>query len=290
MTDEDKYPVDTERRRFVKGVVGASVLAGVGTTASAAVNTLTAPSGEGGGVVNFKAVELLDGPAPRGMPQIPVEVDDEGYLRGIWPDVVTERQAGREVTLAKTEAFKSSGVTYRGDWFQYCGVQTYPGVVPDAAEQNADLTNYFRYASGTPWLEEADADAGDRMHVDHFEDYADWSNDFGSSGTGKPADGSWRSEGLDPSETMPVEVIRSPIVEEAVAEADADSWIAAATNRGFIAHLNKCTHFCCVPGFKTSNYQGSVSATDRVYCQCHQSIYDPFSIVDKSFTALPRPD
>ncbi len=289
MTD-DKYPVDSDRRRFVKGVVGGSVLMGVGTTASAAVDTLTSPSGEGGGLVNFKAIELLDGPAPRGMPQIPVEVDDEGYLRGVWPEVTTETQAGREVTLAKSENFRGSGVTYRGDWFQYCGVQTYPGVAPAAAEESDEITNYFRYASGTGWLEEVGKEAGDRIHVEDFEDYAEWTNDFGSPGTGKPAAGSWRSEGLEPSETMPVEVIRSPIVEDAVADAADDSWLAASTDRGFIAHLNKCTHFCCVPGFKSSNFQGAVSATDRIYCQCHQSIYDPFSIVDKSFTALPRPD
>ena len=31
-------------------------------------------------------------------------------------------------------------------------------------------------------------------------------------------------------------------------------------------------------------------AENDVYCQCHQSIYDPFSIVKKSFVALPRPE
>jgi Rieske Fe-S protein len=288
MSDGDKYPVDSDRRRFVKGVVGGSVLMGVGTTASAVVNTLTSPSGTGGGQTNFKAMEKLDGPAPRGMPQIPVDVDDEGFLRGAWPEVQTTTQAGREVTVARTEDFRGTGTTYSAEWFQYCGVQTYPGVVPGFAEDNDDVTNYFRYASGTPWLGEVDAEAGDRMHVDHFSDYESWTNQFGSAGTGKPAPGSWRSEGLDPSETMPIEVIRSPRVEQLAAEEG--GWAAASTDRGFVAHLNKCTHFCCVPGFKTSNYQGAVAATDKIYCQCHQTIYDPFSIVDSSFIALPRPD
>jgi len=31
-------------------------------------------------------------------------------------------------------------------------------------------------------------------------------------------------------------------------------------------------------------------AEDMIYCPCHQSVYDPFSLVKKSFVALPRPE
>ena len=47
---------------------------------------------------------------------------------------------GREVQVARTEI---GGITYGAQWFQYCGVQTYPGLQPDA-----DQDNYFRYAGG----------------------------------------------------------------------------------------------------------------------------------------------
>ena len=69
--------------------------------------------------------------------------------------------------------------------------------------------------------------------------------------------------------------------------ADVRNFISEATQDGFIAWMDKCTHFCCVPGFKTSDYPG---AEDGVYCQCHQSIYDPFAPTKYQFVALPRPD
>jgi Rieske Fe-S protein len=67
-------------------------------------------------------------------------------------------------------------------------------------------------------------------------------------------------------------------------------FVKAATADDFIAWLGKCTHFCCVPKFK--GYAGSAKfgAENDVYCPCHQSIYDPFSPVQKQFVALPRPE
>jgi Rieske Fe-S protein len=84
MSERDKYPADSGRRRFVKGVVGGAALAGVGATGAAAVNSATTSPGAGGGTTQAYAIENTDGPAPRGMPQIPVEVDSEGFLKGVW--------------------------------------------------------------------------------------------------------------------------------------------------------------------------------------------------------------
>lgn len=86
---------------------------------------------------------------------------------------------------------------------------------------------------------------------------------------------------------MPVQVIRSPLVEEP----EPTPWPEASTREGFIAFLDKCTHFWCVPGFKafqdSEQFEGR---GDQVYCQCHQSVYDPFSLVRRSFVALPGPE
>jgi hypothetical protein len=112
---DDKYPEDTNRRRFVKGVVGGAALAGVGAAGATTVNTLTNPTGAGGGVTEFYGVENTDGPAPRAMPQIPIDIDEEGYLIGQFPTSGSE-------TIGDIE--------YKPDWFQYCGLQTYPGVQP----------------------------------------------------------------------------------------------------------------------------------------------------------------
>ncbi|MEF8840717.1 MAG: ubiquinol-cytochrome c reductase iron-sulfur subunit [Haloarculaceae archaeon] len=279
--DSDKYPTESGRRRFVKGVVGSATLASVGTGAAAAVGTATAPSGAGGGLTTFFAIENTEGPAPRGMPLVPVEVTSDGALEGVWPDQVQDGVAQMDL----------GGATYSSSWFQYCGVQTYPGVAPSADQDNA-----FRVASGAgetySWM--SDLNAGDPLTVDMFDDYETWGNDIGRDGLGKPAIASWRSVDVSPQATMVVQVLRSTRIQEIRADppdgVDAGFLRAATTEEGFIAWLNKCTHFCCVPGFKHIPGSASFGAEDRVYCQCHQSVYDPFSVVSGSFVALPRPE
>jgi Rieske Fe-S protein len=279
----DKYPDESDRRRFVKGVVGGATLASVGAGGSAAIDSTTAPSGQGGGARQFMGIELVDGPAPRGMPMIPVEVDSEGFLKGLWPEPEEVQQGGQTVTVAETEI---AGVTYSSEWFQYCGVQTYPGIRP-----TADQDNYFRYTESAnfDWQDEAGV-GGDRMHVDDFDDFETWGNGIGKAGIGKPASGTWRSQDVPPSGTIPIEVIRIPpdVFEERFGDHQYSDWIDAATEEYFLAHLNKCTHFCCVPGFKSAVYPEN-NAVNRVYCQCHQSVYDPYNIVQENFVALPRP-
>jgi len=279
MSADDKYPESTGRRRFVKGVVGSAALAGVGTATAAGIDSTTGPTGGGGGIVDFYGVENTAGPAPRAMPQIPVEIDDEGYLKGVWPEPETRTLPnGTEITVAEMEL---GGTTYASTWFQYCGVQTYPGVRPDA-----DQDNYFRYIGNSKFdWQNSEVEEGDRIHVDDFSDYESWGNGIGEDGLGKPAQGRWRSE--DVSDVMPIEVIRSTRIDEM---AQGNEWLSASTEEGFIAHLNKCTHFCCVPTFKGLEGSAGAGAEDQIYCQCHQSAYDPFSIVQKSFAALPVPE
>jgi Rieske Fe-S protein len=272
--DLDKYPADSDRRRFVKGVVGGASLLGLGTATAASVDTLTSSSGAGGGATVYFGMENTAGPAPRAMPQIPVEIDDDGFLKGVWPANYDE-----EEDVATQEI---AGETYSSAWFQYCGVQTSPAIQPDS-----DRDNFFRYTGGNKYSWQAEQTSqGDKVHVDDFADYEDWGNGIGSGSIGKPAALNWRSQDLEPANTLAVQVIRSPIVEEKAQESD---WLAATTERGFVANLNKCTHFCCVPGFKHTEQAAEYDA-DQIYCQCHQSLYDPYNIVKRSFTALPRPE
>lgn len=280
MAQEDKYPESTGRRRFVKGVVGSAGLAGVGTGAAATLDTATAVTGAGGGTTQYYGVENTAGPAPRAMPQIPIEIDSEGFLKGVWPEVKTITEQGQEIQVAE---MKLGGITYSADWFQYCGVQNAPGLVPDA-----DQDNFFRYAQSPPydWQNE-NVSAGDKVHVDDFSDYESWENEVGQGGLGKPAFVTWRSQDVSDAGTLPVQLIRSARIEEM---ANGNQWLSASTKQGFIANLNKCTHFCCVPGFKSDPGSAKFGAQDRIYCPCHQSVYDPYSIVRKTFVALPRPE
>jgi Rieske Fe-S protein len=274
---EDKYPPESGRRRFVKGVVGGAALAGVGAGGSVAINSATTSPGKGGGSTQAMAIENTAGPAPRGMPQIPLEIDSEGFLKGIWPDVETQTQGGVEFQVAEMDL---GGVTYSTEWFQYCGAEAYQGIQP-----GYDGDNFLRSDRGKyEWQQEVYS-AGDKLHVDDFSDYTEWGNGIGEAGLGKPATGTWRSQ--EGSDTIPIQVIRSPMIEEA---AKNDEWLNASTQQGFIAWLNKCTHFCCVPGWKQAADAAKFDAENDVYCQCHQSVYDPFTVVPTLFTARPRPD
>ncbi|MFC7155305.1 ubiquinol-cytochrome c reductase iron-sulfur subunit [Halomarina halobia] len=285
MADDDKYPTETGRRRFVKGVVGAGVLAGVGTGAAAALGTATAPTGSGGGITEFVGIENTDGPAPRGMPVIPVQIADNGDIQGLWPEVKTVEEAGQSFEVAETDL---GGVTYSSEWFQYCGVQTYAGIQP-----SADQENTFLSAADSPyeWQSE-ELSEGDPLNVSHFEDYENFDTGVGSPGLGKPAMATWRSQDVDAAETIPVQVVRSDEVIKMRQEGGplGEFIKAATTEDGFMAWLDKCTHFCCVPAFKAYEDSAKFGAADEVYCQCHQSVYAPFTWVQKSFVALPRPE
>lgn len=292
--DDDKYPGDSGRRRFVKGVVGGATLAGVGATGSAAINSVTASSGAGGGATEAMAIENTAGPAPRGMPQIPIEIDG-GELKGIWPEVTEEKQGGVTIQIAETDL---GGKTYSTEWYQYCGVETYEPIKPGYEPEDG---NYFHVGSNPTYEWQSDLGAEDRLTVDMFDDYEEWGNDIGVSGLGKPASGTWRSVGAENS--LLINVIRSPVIEELAASgsakgADGESyevnsstqeWLQASAPQGFIAWLNKCTHFCCVPKYKGLDGSKKFDAANEVYCPCHQSVYEPFSVVPTLYTARPRP-
>jgi Rieske Fe-S protein len=215
------------------------------------------------------------------MPYIPVEIDDEGFLRGIWPEVEEVSEAGTTYEVARTEI---GGQTYSSAWYQYCGRQTAAGIVP-----SADQSNYFLAAEGPDYEWQSEAlSAGDRLNVEDFQDYQEWGNEVGDAGVGKPAQATWRSEGEG---QLPVVVIRSPIIEEKAQQGgEVGEWYSAAAPQGFIAYLNVCTHFCCVPGYKESGDAATYDIANGIYCQCHQSQYDPFTPEFGTFVALPRPD
>jgi Rieske Fe-S protein len=277
MSKSDKYPAESGRRRFVKGVVGGAALAGVGAMGSATVNTLTTAGGVGGGSTVAMSIAHTGGPAPRGLPQIPLRVTDDGYIEGIWPETTTITQEGQEIEVAQEEL---GGRTYSGEWFQYCGVESQENISP-----NFESDNLFRAATGSYEWQDETYDAGDQIHIDDFDDYTEWGNGLGTDGVGKPASVRWRSEDSDAS--LNATVIRSEQIEQA---AENDEWLSASTDQGFLAYLNVCTHFCCIPGYKQLEEAARYDAADGVYCVCHQSVYDPFTIEESLFIARPRPD
>lgn len=276
MSESDKYPAESGRRRFVKGVVGGAALAGVGAMGSATVNTLTTSGGVGGGATVAMTIEHTGGPAPRGLPQIPVQVTGDGFIEGIWPETTTITQEGQEIEVAQEDL---GGKTYSGEWFQYCGVESQENVAPDF-----ESDNLFRAEPGKYDWQDETYDAGDKIHVDDFQNYSEWGNGIGSDGVGKPASATWRSEDADTN--LNVIVIRSKLIEEA---AQNNEWLSASTDQGFMAYLSVCTHFCCIPDYKVLEESARYDAEDGTYCVCHQSTYNPFTMEEALFIARPRP-
>ena len=276
--DEDKYPAESGRRRFVKGVVGGAALAGVGATGAVSMNTLTTSSGAGGGPVEAMVIENTAGPAPRGMPQIPIEVDGDGFIKGVWPDIQTETVEVVEVEVAREDI---GGVTYSQEWFQYCGLES-----NNALDPSYESDNYFTQDPGGGYEWQSDKSEGDRFNISEFDDYLEWNSaaGIGSAGVGKAGSAVWRSG--DSENPMPVTILRSEAIEQAAQD---NEWLSASTDQGVIAWLNKCTHFCCVPTYKTATDAPKYNAANQVYCACHQSVYDPLSIVTSLYIARPRP-
>jgi len=151
-----------------------------------------------------------------------VEVTDDGYIRGIWPETQTITQEGQEIQVAQEQL---GGKTYTGAWYQYCGVESQENIEPDYEAED----NLFRAAPGKyDWMDEV-YDEGERIHIDDFDDYDEWGNGIGDDGVGKPASVTWRSQNAETA--LNVNVIRSSRIEEAV-ENSGDEWLEASTDQG----------------------------------------------------------
>ena len=288
MANDDKYPVESDRRRFVKGVVGGSVLSGVLATGAVTVSSATNPTGGGGGIMNYFGANRTLGPAPRGLPQIPMEINDDGELLGVWPEPESETLAdGSEYVRSASEI---GGVEYTTEWYQYCGLQTFDGVVPDADGEDA----LFRYdAGGYDWME--DVNQGETMLTEHFEDYDEFDTAIGDPGQGKPATGTWRSQEVPPEQTVPILVIKTDQLDLDGMDERTRNWIEASCPEDddggrYIAYVNKCTHFCCVPGYRNLGGAPDFGADNKIYCNCHNSVYEPFNPTEDQFVSLPRPE
>lgn len=124
----DEYPTESDRRRFVKGVVCGGSLAGVSTGVMTAVESAVSTPGEGGGQVVYYGVENVAGPADRPLPRVPVTVED-GEVQGLWPsgeagenggddgraDSEDDGDAGTEQGREMPEV-DLGGVTYTPEW------------------------------------------------------------------------------------------------------------------------------------------------------------------------------
>lgn len=264
-------PAGPTRRRFLTGVVGSAVAAAGATVAAVSIGAMTSSRGSGGGRVPYRGMRNVTGPAPRALPQVPVAVDEEGFLRGIWPAATTDG-----VPVATL-----GGVRYSADWFRYCGFADRPAFTGDA-----ERDTYLRAAPYPPYEWQATAyDPGERLHVSDFSDYESWENGVGTPGLGKPAMATWRSR--EAHTPFRVQVLRSARVP---ALREGDAWLRASTDREFIACAAHCTYGCAATAFKAYGVSEKFDAGDLIYCPDHQSLFDPFDVVAGSFVAPAMED
>lgn len=265
-----------DRRTFVKGAVVAAAggLALGGGLALARPAVPLRP--DAGPPVEYYGLHRVGGPAPRGVPLIPIAVGPDGALHGR-PDVTGPD--GASVLL----------------WYRYCGHAGAPGLAEDFVGDDVLRYHVSAKAAGRNTVPYA-ARAGEPIRADDL-------------APGEGAAFTWRSAGAQGADVLhgvvvraapgdlerapprwlpPARPLRAADVERVRAEflvdSDAGTLVAASTF---------CTHLCCVPGFREdANAADFVDAANggsgwgKLFCSCHNSIYHPFQIARYVF----RPD
>ncbi len=249
VTPEETEGVD--RRSFVKACVGVAAAGSVGAAGFGLFKPLAIVKPSTSKIVKYLGAKVLTGsPAPRGLPLIPLSVNDEGYIEGI-PDHL--------------------------DWYRYCSHEEAPGL----ADPGSTSDNVLRYFLTEEKIVKAGDAAKDiwwyadlleeKVHVDHFKNL--------EPGTGAAV--RWRSEGLSGND-----VVTAIILKLDPSKFKSEDYKEFMTDDGsnLIGYSSFCTHFCCVPGFKEDQTAEKLGFWDTIFCTCHNSRYDPTDLVEYEFT------
>ncbi|HWG89285.1 MAG TPA: hypothetical protein VNZ52_00400 [Candidatus Thermoplasmatota archaeon] len=279
------------RRAFVKGSVAAAATVAVGGTAFSIVKPLAIIKPSTAREINYIASFKVAGPAPRGIPWLPLRINDAGEIEGIpdWP-----AQAG-------VSALTSPNL----DWYRYCGHENAPGLL----SQTVDGTTTFPYQGDNklryfvtedkilqgfnPWYKDL---IGDVMRADHFKDV--YTGDAGApDAINSGAGGNWRSEGQAGANIVSVIIIKVD-PKKLTFDDRVKEDVAAAVRKnvedaqGLMAFIAFCTHFCCLPGWKEDKTargakgipgQGDGTSWDLIFCTCHLSRYNPINLTQSKF-------
>lgn len=256
------------RRAFVKtcvGVAGAGALAASGLSMAAG---LAIPRRAGGALLRYYGAHRVGGPAPRGVPLIPITVENGKFVG--------------KTTIPyfdpKTDAVDPSKTTNILDWYKYCGHAGAPGLQPGFTNDNS-LTYFEKdlYKVVKPWF---DGKYGNAVAPEDFP-----ANSFGAAFQ-------WRSKGQSGTNVLSGVIIRANPAEvkhvsatvppaKPVSKAEYDyvveniHYVDPDTKDHFIAVSTFCTHFCCIPGYKEAEALARPrNAWDNMFCTCHNSNYN----------------
>lgn len=293
------------RRSFVQLCVGAAAGGALLASTWSMARPLVIPRLGGSTKVTFFGAQRVAGPAPRGVPFIPIRLAEDGTFEGrptieIPPgEEKSELFEGLPVTRigeapAEGEADTRPSVVNFLEWYKYCGHQGAPGL--DAASEEFNSQNALKYfiaeekiASVNPWY-------GDRL-----------GNAIKPSDFPEPEFGAgfiWRSDGEEGPNVLTGAIVRypkdavrfkqvgtinpaKPLSQERFDFVKKNVFVET-DDSVFIAVSTFCSHFCCIPGYKEARKQAEANrAWDKLYCTCHNSVYEPREPV--SYVFFPDP-
>ena len=253
------------RRSFVKtcvGVAGAGALAASGLSLAAG---LAIPRAAAGALTRYVGAHRVAGPAPRGIPYIPIRYDaSAGAFVG-------------KTEIAPWPGSESTEPVNVLEWFKYCGHSGAPGL-NQATRQNNTLTYLAKddYNIVTPWFKDL---LDQPIRPEHFP-----ANGFGAAFR-------WRSDNQEGANVISGVLIRAeprrirnvpsvvppakPLGDEAMMEWVKQEIFAEVDGVTFIGVSTYCTHFCCTPGYREAEQLARPrNAWDNIFCTCHNSNYN----------------
>ena len=244
-----------DRRSFVKTCVGVAAGGAIAASGLGMAAGLAIPRKPGGSLIRYFGAHRVAGPAPRGVPYIPVTVEDGVFVGK--PTI--QGPDGAEINVL--------------DWYKYCGHAGAPGLQPNFTRDNT-LTYFEKedYKKLTPWFKDY---YGQPIRPEHF------------PGDGFGAAFVWRSKGQSGANILSGVLIKAPArelryVTSAVSpakplkdEAEYQFVLDNVFHEGFVGVSTFCTHFCCVPGYRENEGLARPrNAWDNMFCTCHNSNYN----------------
>lgn len=259
-----------DRRRFVKVCVGVAGAGALGAAGFATLRPLAQTPGATG-LVRYYGALRTGGPAPRGVPYVPILVRDG-------------------VFVVRSAPFRHAGIDHDPlAWHRYCLPVGTSGLDRESGQD--DTLRYWmppeRLKVLRPWYADK---LGEPIRPEDFPDVG-----FGATFT-------WRSEGM-PEERRLVGVlvrassfehVRDPVGSaKALDVAELAMLRERVFHEDFVAVNAACTHFCCKAGYKEAEKLARPrGAWEQVFCACHDSAFDlqrPVAYLYAPHEPIPQP-
>jgi Rieske Fe-S protein len=258
MAPERDEPLDMpeprrlSRRSFVKGCIYASAAGVAAVGAGAMVNPLAMTSKAPFRRVEYIGATLVSGPAPQGIPLMPLQ-----------------KAANGDLSVNPNPPGVPGGVL---NWYKYCSHEKTTGLQEGFAAKDEAIRFFL--------TEEKKASTVEGWYLDKLGSVVNV-RDFDAVGRG--AGFNWRSQGqtgkniitgivikIDPRqlafENAPEDIVREQFI------------VPTDDGNAMIAYSSFCKHFCCVPGWHESPLAKSQGFFDKIFCTCHFSVYDPYLV------------